>query len=292
MAKGDDGCLKALLIGCGGLLVLALAAGAFGYYRVVRPMQERVVRVGEMQEESVELQARLEELNTTYAYEPPEDPAEVVLDEEDVERYVAVRSALSDEVVDILEAGRIVGEGPEPEDVGLSEIGGMFSNMFGSFEATAESRLALQREALEALEAQRMSPRELRSLLALVEWRFLGRSSAAFLGLPSDERGLVLDHMARLRDARRALALAERYNAEIDGETAEELRADVERIETQISVLEDRAGTSRELHPETSELLEEHRADLEGLAARGLDLLATLTEQEVEEPPQEATTGG
>lgn len=290
MAKGDDGCLKGCAIGCAGILVLALGASAFGYYKFVRPVQVSLERVAEMNEESGELDRRLEELDVTYEYEAPEDAAAVVLEEEDVERYLAVRSAVADELAAFVEAREGFEDRMEPEEGeegGFPGFRALFSAMFASFDELSRTKLELQRAALEALESQRMSPRELETLLGLVEWRFLGRDEASFFGLSPDGREMLLQQQRALRASRRMLGFAERFNAEVEGRSAEELRAEIERFRRQISVLQDGAGGNRELHRRTRAVLEEHRGALQELGTEGLDVLATLTEQELEEAPLE-----
>ena len=291
MAQGDDGCLKGVLIGCAGLLVLLLGAGVFGYYKVVKPMTLRVERMAEVQDESTELRQRLEELNATDGFEAPEDPSETVLDAEDVERYLAVRSAVHDELQAFLQVGRQIEGEVTPTDGGFSQVGEMFGTFFRGFEETAEARLALQRAALEALEAQEMSPRELAFLLGLVEWRFLGRPAASFFGLSDFERDLYLETRLELMAARRTLTFAERFGAEVNGQDAEQLRARVERLEERLAGFEGEAEDARELHPRTEGLLEERREALESFDPGGVHVLATLTEQEVSQPPTQGPGG-
>ena len=291
MAQGDEGCLKGVLIGCAGLLVLLLAAGAFGYYKVVRPMTDRVERMAEVQEESTELRQRLEELNATHDFDVPEDPSEAVLDADDVDRYLAVRSALTDELEAFLQVGRQIEGEVTAGEGGFSQIGEMFGSFFRGFEETAQARLALQRAAVDALEAQEMSPRELAFLLHLVEWRFLGRPEAAFFGLSEFERDLYLETRLELMAARRTLTFAERFDAEVNGQDVEELRARVVRLEERLTGFEGEAEGTRELHPRTRALLEEHREALEDPGPEGIFVLATLTEQEVTGPPVEGAGG-
>lgn len=292
MARGDDGCLKGCAIGCAGLLVLALGASAFGYYRFVRPVQVSLERVSEMGAESDELSRRLEELDVTYDDELSGDPDEVVLEEADVERYVAVRSAVADELAAFLEAREGFEDRMELDDEGFPGVRALFSTMFTGFEELARTRLDLQRASVEALEAQRMSPRELETLLGVVEWHFLGRDEASFFGLSPDGRDLFLQQQRELRASRRMLGLAERFGAEVEGRRAEEIRADVERLRRQLSVLREGADENRELRRSTRAVLEEHRSALEQLGSEGLDVLATLSEQEVEEPPVETLDVG
>lgn len=287
MAQGNDGCLKGCLIGCAGLLVLALAAGAFGYYKVVRPVQLSLERVTTLEAQGDSLRGRLEALNRAYAYDVPAQPAEVVLDEEDVERYLAVRSALADELATFVEAreGLEQSMAPEAEVEGFAMFREMFGAAFSGFEETARTRVELQAAAVEAFEEQEMSPRELETLLGLVEWRFLGRDDAAFFGLTAERRDLLLEQQRMLRTSRVALRFAERFEAEIDGRSALEIRRDIGRIETEIAVLRESAAQNRDLHRRTRAVLEEHRATLEELDAGGVDVLATLTEREIMEPP-------
>lgn len=292
MARGDDGCLKGCAIGCAGLLVLALGASAFGYYRFVRPVQVSLERVSEMRAESADLGRRLEELDVTYDDDLSGDLDEVVLEETDVERYVDVRSAVADELAAFLEAREGFEDGMEMDDGEFPGVRALFSTMFTGFEELARTRLDLQRASVEALEAQRMSPRELETLLGLVEWRFLGRDEASFFGLSPDGRDLLLQQQRALRASRRMLGLAERFGAEVEGRSAEEIRADVERLRRQISVLREGAEENRELSRSTRAVLEAHRGALERLGSEGLDVLATLTEQEVEEPPVETLEVG
>lgn len=292
MAEGNDGCLKGCLIGCAGLLVLALGAGAFGYYKVVRPVQVSIQRFAALEEQSDSLRGQLEALNRAYAYEVPEEPAAVVLDGDDVERYLAVRSALADEVAAFVEARQGLEESVEPEGEGLAMFREMFGAAFAGYEETARTRVELQRAAVEAFEEQRMSPRELETLLGLVEWRFLGRDEAAFFGLPPTGREVLLEQRRMLRTSRMALRFAERFEAEIDGRSASEIRADIDRTEKEIAALQEGARENRDLHSRTRAALDEHRAALEQLEADGIDVLATLTERDVMEPPVKGMTGG
>lgn len=294
MAQGDDGCLKGCLIGCAGLLVLALAAGAFGYYKVVRPVQLSFERVTTLEAQSDSLRGQLEALNRAYAYEAPEEPGAVVLDGDDVERYLAVRSALADELAGLMEAREGLEESvaPDAEAEGFAMFREMFGAAFAGYEETARGRVELQRAAVDALEEQRMSPRELETLLGLVEWRFLGRDEAAFFGLPPTGREVLLEQRRTLRTSRIALRFAERFEAEIDGRSASEIRADIDRIEKEIAALQEGAGENRDLHRRTRAALDEHRAALEQLEVEGIDVLATLTEQDVMEPPMEEIVGG
>lgn len=292
MAQGNDGCLKGCLIGCAGLFVLALGAGAFGYYKFVRPVQVSLQRVAAMEEESDDLRGRLEALNATYAYEASEEPAEVVLDRDDMERYLAVRSAVADELAAFVGARESLEASAEPEGEGLGVFREMFSAMFSGFEEMVRTRVELQRASVEALEAQRMSPRELETLLDLVEWRLLGRDEAAFFGLPPTGREVLLQQRRTLRTSQVALGFAERFEAEIDGRNAREIRADIDRIEKEIAALREGARENRDLDRRTRAVLENRRAALEAFEAQGVDVLATLTEEEVMEPPVEEMMGG
>lgn len=287
MAEGQSGCLKGCAIGCAGLTVLVFAAVAFGYFRFVRPVHVAVQRVSEMDAESAEIARRLRELDETYGYAAPDDPSEVALDEGDVERYLAVRREVSEELEAFVRARESVEDYLGLEEGGPPGFREIFSALFDGYEEMARTRLELQRASLAALEAEEMAPGELETLLGLVEWRFLGRDEAAFLGLPPAGRELLIREQRALRSGRMMLGFAEVLGVEMDGRDAPEIRAEIERIRQEISTLREEAGGDRVLHPRTRSVLRGHRAALRAFRARGVDVLATLSEQGVEEAPLE-----
>lgn len=116
----------------------------------------------------------------------------------------------------------------------------------------------------DALDRERMSPRELLDLLAVAEWRFLRRSEAVPLGLPDFHHG----------DWLQARMLSEEgVEATGDAQYDRQQERAVRQARAKLASFEQQAAVSADLSPATKALLDGRRAELERFDPKGLPVL-------------------
>jgi hypothetical protein len=118
--------------------------------------------------------------------------------------------------------------------------------------------------ARDALDRERMSPRELMDLLALVEWRLLRRPEAVPLGLPDFHHG----------DWLQARMLSE-AGVEVTGDAQYDRQQEraVQQARAKLASFEQQAAASEGLSPATRALVDGRRAELERFDPKGLPVL-------------------
>lgn len=121
----------------------------------------------------------------------------------------------------------------------------------------------LVRTVVEELAREGMGPKELDSLIALVEWRFLHRGEALIFGLPEYARADLVEARESLRPGPATEGLAGN----------EEYQTHLARMRAKAADLEQRASAALALSPSTLQLLESRRPDLERLDSSGLTSL-------------------
>lgn len=280
MAKGKGGCLKGCAIGCLLILVVVLAAAGFLWFRYLAPMKAAMENAEALMSENREIRGQIAELDATYGYTSPEDLSTVVVSQPDLDRYVAVRTAVQDEAAhlaateDSVLARFEMREGAEPHPMDL--IKGIFGAV-KDIEPWAEANNALLKAAAQNLQEQEMGPAELRDLMAIVEWRFLGREEAVFLGLPPELGQDLVGKRKALAMAEWALATQTTYGGD-EGQISE-MESRVADLREEIAQLEAQARENRGLAPATQQLLVKERGRLETLDAAGLSYIGTITEE-------------
>lgn len=193
------------------------------------------------------LAGELERLDQRHPWTRGEDLARVDLTPADLERYLRVRRGLEPAIERLTRQRR---------EANLRMVqhyeGGSTQRMFRDlfmplpYEELSTYQADFRQAVLDALERERIGPRELTNLLALVEWRFLRRDEAMALGLPEF-------HRADLMTARMVIEEGE--------ETTGHARWNRQR--QKLASFEKQAGESVGLAPATKALLEGRRADLE-----------------------------
>ncbi len=213
----------------------------------------------------------------------PADVAEAALTPADIERYMRVRQAVAAAAAEYQAAA----DGAIPVVTGpLSLVRGMTGLVAGAVEATVARRKVLEAAEI-ALRAEGMGPTDFARMTEIVEWRFLRRDRAAFLGLPEDEgRRLVqMRFEIRLLEAFANATLPGSWS--IDNRSRSEVVADLDRLRANVAALEATARGRTQLAEPTLAVLEAARPQLETLDPAGLDVLARLTS----EPPLAAVLG-
>jgi hypothetical protein len=142
-------------------------------------------------------------------------------------------------------------------------------------------RRALLDAAEPALRAEKMGPTDFARITEMVEWRFLRRDRARFLGLPESERRqyqqIVLEE--RLMSAWSSGRLPP--GSRINGRDRATVQQDLERQRERIKELDARAEGNTALTEPARAALEAHRADLESLHPDAIDAMTPLTAEPV-----------
>jgi hypothetical protein len=128
-----------------------------------------------------------------------------------------------------------------------------------------ESENAFLRSLLAELEREKMSPQEMKNLIALVDWRFLRRREALVFGLPEYQRADWVDAQEMLSYPMPTAS----------GEEGERWRREQSRrralTQAEAEALEKEATAAVALSPAPQALLADRRADLEALDSAALD---------------------
>lgn len=250
--------LQVALVAAGAVLVILLGGiyllgTGYGRWR----MQDTARNV----EEILQLRDRIDALGRTHGWMHGDDLAQAELTAADVDRYLQVRRGLEPTLREIerrQEAWRQKIKGTENTS---------FGTVFAASEDWVESETSFLRSFVAELEREKMGPRELENLIALIEWRFLHRPEALVFALPEYER-------ADWISARQMVASDE---PEIEGGSPEmdrwarEERKRRARLKAKAAALEEEARAAVVLAPVSQALLESRRAELEALDPAVLD---------------------
>lgn len=215
-------------------------------------------------EETQKLRDRLDALGRAHGWTRGDDLAQVELTAADVDRYLRVRRGLEPALREIASQQEAVRQKMKAaENAGL---GGVLTASSAG-ENWMETETSFLRSFVAELEREKMGPRELENLIALIEWRFLHRPEALVFGLPEYER-------ADWISARQMLATDEPEpeggSPEMDRWIREE-RKQRARLKAKAEALEQEAQAAVVLAPASQTLLESRRAELAALDPAALD---------------------
>ena len=263
------------LLGCLLVAVLAVFACCCGSCVLGRRVGERFQRVDAEQKLARESSSRVAQLDVDFPPRVPEDAAAAVITSDDVARYLRVRQAIAPQAAAYqrLEDSAFPGEGK-----GLFR--GVFAMVQGSMDAPAKRRELID-AAEPALRAESMGPTDLDRMVEIVEWRFLRRPEARFLGLPPAERR---EYQQAVLEERMLSAWTQGHvprGTRVNGRGSEDVAKDLERLRERIQKLAADAEQRVALTPETVAALEPHRAELEAMRPDGLGAMTPLTAEPV-----------
>lgn len=259
------GCFLLVIACCVGTCLLGQAAfgDLFGKLQHAEE-QQALARAAEDRIDTVELE---------FPPRIPEDVATAELTDEDVSRYLRVRTALQPQA----KAFQDVIAGAAPVGGGALGVARSVVGMLGASLEAASARKELLVAAEPALRAEGMGPTDLSRLAEIVEWRFLQRPEALFLGLPEGERRqyqqMLLEEQMIAAWTSGEVPPGLKVNDRTKREAEDELRALRERI----AAMQQRARQATALSGATLAVLQARRADLEALQPDGLQAMAPLT---------------
>lgn len=233
----------------------------------------KIQRAEEQQALARAAEERIEIIDLEFPPRLPSDVALAELTDDDVSRYVRVRTALAPQAA----AFQTVVDGAVPKSSGTLGVARGVVGLIGASLEAGEARKDLLIAAEPALRAEGMGPTDLARLAEIVEWRYLQRPEALFLGLPEAERKQLLQ--MRMEEAMLS-AWAESDSPpglRVNNRTKEDAVGDLAGLRERIAVLEERARGTTALSGTTLAALQPRRGDLESLSPAGLQALAPLT---------------
>lgn len=259
------------LLGCLLAAVLAVLACCCGSCLLGKRVGERFERLGAEQGRARESSSRVAQLDLDFPARLPDDAATAAITDDDVARFVRIRQAVAPQAAAYQ---RVEDEAFPAEGKGL--VRGVFGAVQGSMDAPGRRRELLD-AAEPALRAEAMGPTDFHRMLEIVEWRFLRRPEARFLGLPEAQRreyqqAVIEERMLAAWTSGR-LGTSTRVN----GRSVDEAAKDLERLRERIQALVAEAEARVALAPETLAALQARRAELEALPPDALDAMAPLT---------------
>ena len=288
-SQGMSPAVKWLLgcsLGCA-LLVLCFCGGAFvlGYFGV-KPIAEQGQKAEEAQKAGAAAMAKLRSQDEAMPAKLPEDVADAVLTDEDVARYVRVRTELAPQLerVAATEATLVA---PTPESFGAKpSVGGIFGGIKGMMAGMAEAHAAnsaLLEAAAPVLQREGLNTTDLSRLAEIVEWRYLNRPEALALGLPAFRRADLLGTRQELRMMEAwSSEKAEGWKSRGPGKDPQHRAEDrIPGLKKRIEEMEAEARANVTLADATRSALDAHRAELEALAPGGVLSIAPLSEEPV-----------
>lgn len=269
--------LLGLSAGCLALVLLCCLGTCWGGKRMFGDLFGKMQKVEADRGLARAASERVAALDLEYPPAFPEDAGAAEVSAEDVDRYLRVRRALEP-------AGAAY---QQLEDSAIPDAGGslgMVRGMVGLFGAAADAhsaRRALLEAAEPALRAEKMGPTDLARLAEIIEWRFLRREQARFLGLPEPQRR----EYQQMRLEERMLAAwtggSMPPGMRINERTKADAERDLVRLREKLAQYAATADGRTALTATTTAVLEARRADLQALAPAGLQAMTPLTA----EPP-------
>jgi hypothetical protein len=246
VAFAAAGALVVLLLG--GMYLLATGFGQWQAQSAQRSAAETEA-----------LRDRLDALGQVKGWTRGDDLARVELTAADLDRYLRVRRGLEPAVREI--ARRQAAWRQEMQTARNGSGFGMILTAASASDQWTESETAFLRSLVAELEREKMGPRELDHLIALVEWRFLRRPEALVFGLPEYQRP---DWAAAQQTLARDLPDPEGSDPEMERWIREE-RKQRSRLAAKSQALEKEARAAVALTPASQALLESRHAELEAL---------------------------
>lgn len=241
-----------LVLGVGAVF---LATMGFSFVQVRGSMQHY--------QEVERLRDQLDALDRTHHWTHGDDLGLVELTGSDVDRYLRVRRGLEPAVREIVRRQAVI----DRETKAVEGSAGFGSALTASSAASRwmESESAFLRSLAAELEREKMGPRELENLVALVEWRFLRRPEALVFGLPEYQR---VDWVSAQQTL--SYPLPEGSGGE-EERWLRELQRQRALLRAKAEALEKEANAAAALAPATRTLLADRRAELEAFDPAALD---------------------
>ena len=225
-------------------------------------MQMGTQELVESSERIESLRAEIEGFDKRHPWTRGNDLAKLDLTAADLDRYLRVRRELEPAARQLQRQRREAASEMEEwaENDGISRALNPSSPFVDQYAADASFLQAVR----DALDRERMSPRELMDLLAVTEWRFLRRPEAMALGLPDFHHG----------DWLQARTLSE-AGVEPTGDAQYDRQQEraVQQARAKLASFEQQAAASADLSPATQALLDARRAELERLDPKALPVL-------------------
>ena len=210
------------------------------------------------------LRTEIEGFDKRHPWTRGNDLAKLDLTAADLDRYLRVRLELEPAAQQAerqrREIRKRMEEWYEGTDDGFAQALNPSSPFVDEYAADASFLQAVR----DALDRERMSPRELMDLLAVAEWRYQRRPEAVSLGLPDFHRGDWLQ--ARVLSETGAEASG---NAQYDRQQERAVR----QARAKLASFEQQAAASAALSPATKALLDDRRAEMERFDPKGLPVL-------------------
>jgi hypothetical protein len=274
VAKWVIGCT----LGCFALVVLVCGGGALATYLFVKPFVAMGKGMQESEEKATKVMVDVARLDREHPATIPADVATATLTNDEVDRYLRIRSKLQatlgklDETSSKLPFEQLENLSEKPK---LSDILHASTGMLSTAAAASAAHADVLEAADLALEAEKASPTDLARLTEIVEWRFLGRPSAIALGLPELERHAFFRAQFKVRMLEALLAMPQ------DAHGREGRRADRESelagARKELEAFETEARQHAVLSPATAQVLEARRADLEAFTSESISVLSPLS---------------
>lgn len=255
--------LRLALAAAAAVIVVVVLVAAYGM-RQAR-MQMGTQELLESHQRIQSLRAEIEGFDKRHPWTRGGDLAKLDLAAADLDRYLRVRRELEPATQQAQRQRREIEKRMEewaregPED-GIAQALAPSSPYVDQYAADA----AFLQSVRDALDRERMGPRELMDLLAVAEWRYLRRPEAVPLGLPDFHHG----------DWLQARTLSE-AGAEPTGDAQLDRQQEraVGQARAKLASFEQQAAASVDLSPATKALLDGRRAELERFDSKGLPVL-------------------
>lgn len=253
--------LQVALVAAGAIVVILLGGifllgTGFGQWQMQSVQKDM--------EETQKLRDRLDALGRAHVWTRGDDLAQVELTAADVDRYLRVRRGLEPTLREIASQQEAVRQKMKAaENAGLTGV----LTASSAVEDWRESETSFLRSFVAELEREKLGPRELENLIALIEWRFLHRPEALVFGLPEYERADWISAQQMLASEEPEL---EGSSPEMDRWIREE-RKQRARLKAKAAALEKEAQAAVVLAPASRTLLESRRAELASLDPAALD---------------------
>jgi hypothetical protein len=210
------------------------------------------------------LYAEVEGFDKRYPWTRGGDLAKLDLTAADLDRYLRVRRELEPAVQKSQRQLRELKKKALSNEDSDNPIAQALNGSLYPFADERAADAAFLQSVRDALDRERMGPRELMDLLALVEWHFLKRPEAVSLGLPDFHHGDWIE----------AWVISE-AGVKASGDTQYDRQQEraVQQARAKLASFEQQAAASADLSPATKALLDPRRAEMERFDPNGLPFL-------------------
>jgi hypothetical protein len=244
-------------IGCGGLLLLALIAVVAGGFWVKGKVEGVAEEMAQDAEKAKQQEQRAAELDKKYAFDAPPKGQPVRLTEARLQDYFAVRAALKPALTELEEKSKKFQQAEgQPAEI---------AQAFKAFGAVTGMVAEVRRRWVDALEKQKMSPREFHAITAAVYGSHMGDA----MGKARQGQREMLEQLAA--------GLKEQVKDErLPAELREQMRQQLAQVQKQIAALPPPDAVPsdvQKIYTANLALLERYKQQLEQDSTQGLDLI-------------------